>query len=160
MSLTNSLPENANKLSPKSITVARITLAIVCSIIFIALSGFALVKADWLPVLIGLGISLFIFILGFIWIQKRYQYSRWWYEQEGLYIQKGVIWRRRIFVPQNRVQHTDVSQGPLQRKYNLAQLKVNTAGTKDASVELSGIELGIANNLRNQLIDEEQSDAV
>lgn len=160
MSLLDSTPEGANKLSPKSITVSRIIFSVI-SFAPIALATFISFMSDeWSRLLFGLAVGVIIFTFGFVWSKKRYQYSRWWFEDEGLYIQKGVIWRRRILVPQNRVQHTDVSQGPLERKYTLAQLTVHTAGTRDASVQLSGVELEVANQLRNRLIDEEHSDAV
>ncbi len=160
MGLLENTPEYANKLSPKSIITARIVFAIV-SIIPIAVGVFARVSSgNWYPLFIMLGVAVLIFLVGFVYSKKRYQYSRWWYENEGLYIQKGVVWRRRILVPQNRVQHTDVSQGPLERKYTLAHLKVHTAGTKDSSVELSGIELEVANKLRDRLIDKDKTDAV
>ncbi len=160
MGLLEKTPEYANKLSPKSVTVTRIIFAIVSVIPIIIGIVARVTSGNWYPLFILLGVAIGFFLLGFIWSKKRYQYSRWWYQDEGLYIQKGVIWRRRILVPKNRVQHTDVSQGPLERKFELGQLKVNTAGTKDASVELSGIELKVANELRNRLIDETNSDAV
>ncbi|NVJ68569.1 MAG: PH domain-containing protein [Gammaproteobacteria bacterium] len=160
MGLLENTPEHANKLSPKSVIVNRIIFAVV-SVIPIIIGIVAFFNSDkWYPLFIMLAVAILFFSFGFIWSKKRYQYSRWWFEDEGLYIQKGVIWRRRILVPKNRVQHTDVSQGPLERKFELGQLKVNTAGTKDASVDLSGVELEVANALRNRLIDETASDAV
>ena len=33
----------------------------------------------------------------------------------GIEIRRGVLWRKVIHVPRSRVQHTDVSQGPLER---------------------------------------------
>ena len=71
----------------------------------------------------------------------------------GLYINQGVFWRRKIIVPRNRVQHTDVIQGPLERKFDLAQLVVHTAGTRNASHADAEI-------LRESLSFEESNDAV
>lgn len=160
MSLLENTPENANKLSPKSITVLRIIFSVISFAPVLLAAFIAFMSDEWSRLLFGLIAGVIVFVFGFVWSKKRYQYSRWWFEQEGLYIQKGVIWRRRILVPQNRVQHTDVSQGPLERKYTLGQLTVHTAGTRDASVVLSGIELEVANQLRDRLIDDHQSDAV
>jgi len=78
----------------------------------------------------------------------------------GLYINQGVFWRRKIIVPRNRVQHTDVIQGPLERKFDLAQLVVHTAGTRNASVKLPGISHETAERLRESLSFEESNDAV
>ena len=43
-------------------------------------------------------------------------------------------------VPRSRVQHTDVSQGPLERNHGLGTLVVYTAGTDHAKVELGGLD--------------------
>ncbi len=160
MGLLEKIPEHANKLSPKSITVARIIFGIF-SIIPVIVGIVAVINSgNWYPLLIMLVVSILFFLFGFFWSKKQYQYCRWWMSEEGLYIQKGVFWRKRVLVPQNRVQHTDVAQGPLERRFNLAKLIVHTAGTRDASVTLGGIELETANSLRDQLIDQDQADAV
>ncbi len=160
MGLLENTPENANKLSPKFVTVNRIIFGII-SLIPIIIGIVALIKSgNWYPLLIMLAVALLFFLFGFIWSKKYYQYSRWWFSGEGLYIQRGVFWRKRILVPQNRVQHTDVAQGPLDRKYQLGKLVMHTAGTRDASVTLSGITLEVANQLRDKLIDLDQADAV
>ena len=49
------------------------------------------------------------------------------------------IWRSITHVPRSRVQHTDVSQGPLERRYGLGTLIVYTAGTDHARVSLPGL---------------------
>ncbi|WP_251358502.1 PH domain-containing protein [Kangiella sp. TOML190] len=160
MSLFEQIPEDAQSLSPKSITITRIIFSIF-SIGVLALAVFiAVVSGEWTRFGYGLVAAILLWLFGFFWSKKRYDYSRWWFSEEGLYLQRGVFWRKRILVPQNRVQHTDVAQGPLDRKYHLGKLVVHTAGTRDASVTLSGVELEVANELRDRLIDSEQTDAV
>lgn len=70
----------------------------------------------------------------------------------GLEIQRGIFWKRRITVPVSRVQHTDIAQGPLQRKFGIGKVTIYTAGTQNASVELDGLEFATANQLRDSLI--------
>jgi membrane protein YdbS with pleckstrin-like domain len=55
-------------------------------------------------------------------------------DARGLEIRRGVFWRSVVNVPRSRVQHTDVSQGPLERSYGLGTLIVYTAGTDHAQV--------------------------
>ena len=71
--------------------------------------------------------------------------------KHGLEIRRGIWWRHRIFIPRNRIQHSDVRQGPLERRFGLATLIVNTGGTHEPSIELSGLKLEIAEGLRDQL---------
>ena len=68
----------------------------------------------------------------------RYRHLRYRVDPDGLRIQHGVVWRKITWVPITRVQHTDVSRGPLQRNYELAKLTVDTAGTEGSSIPLSG----------------------
>jgi hypothetical protein len=71
-----------------------------------------------------------------------------------------VFWRRTIIVPKSRVQHTDVSQGPLQRRYALGTLVVYTAGTDHAKVELPGLSYARAMRIRDHLLPSGGDDAV
>ena len=89
----------------------------------------------------------------------RYRHLRYLVAPDGLRIQRGVLWRKTIWIPITRVQHTDVSQGPLQRKYDLAALTVHTAGTEGASIPLSGLEHGVATRLAGHLRPERARDA-
>ena len=46
----------------------------------------------------------------------RHRHLRYRVDPDGVRIQRGVFWRKTIWIPITRVQHTDVSQGPLQRR--------------------------------------------
>ena len=61
------------------------------------------------------------------------------------------MWRSVTHVPRSRVQHTDVSQGPLERRYGLGTLVVYTAGTDHARVSLPGLAWETALALRDEL---------
>lgn len=75
----------------------------------------------------------------------------------GLEIQRGIFWKRRVTVPISRVQHTDVAQGPLQRRFDVGKIIVYTAGTQNASVELDGLNFQVAGNLRDSLVAESEA---
>ena len=67
-------------------------------------------------------------------------------------MQKGWLFKKRTAVAQNRIQHTDVEQGPFLRKYNLAQLILHTAGVKEADISISGLEYSEAIAIRDHLL--------
>ena len=81
-------------------------------------------------------------------------------DERGLEIRRGVIWKRVVNVPRSRVQHTDVSQGPLERRYGLGTLVIYTAGTEYARITLAGLEHAVALALRENLMPEAGTDAV
>lgn len=94
------------------------------------------------------------------WPGVAYRHVGYRADEQGLEIKSGVYWRQVINVPRSRVQHTDVAQGPLERKYGLGTLVIYTAGTEHSRVDLPGLEHGTALVLRDQLLPRETSDVV
>ena len=92
------------------------------------------------------------------WPQMRYRYIRYRTDENGFTIRRGVLWRGVTSIPKARVQHTDVVQGPIQRRYGLARLVIHTAGTQDASVSLSGLSYEKALLIRDFLIERDRHD--
>jgi hypothetical protein len=79
---------------------------------------------------------------------------------DGLWIERGVYWHRETFVPRARAQHTDVNQGPLARRYGIAELKVFTAGAQVAEIEVDGLAHADALALRDSLLGRGGADGV
>lgn len=69
------------------------------------------------------------------------RFSRWGYRLDGdlLRITRGYLFYRDTVVPLGRIQHIDVQQGPVMRRYDLATLTVHTAGNLNAGVDLPGL---------------------
>ena len=85
-----------------------------------------------------------------------------WYSiqltEAGLKIHQGVFWRQQNMVPRNRVQHIDITTGPLERRYDLSKLVVHTAGTRNATITLPGLLHADAADLRQELINSNQTE--
>lgn len=99
------------------------------------------------------------------WLTRRWpvlahRHASYIVDAGGLEIRRGVIWRAVINVPRSRVQHTDVSQGPLERRFGLGTLSTFTAGTDYAQVRLHGLDRDTALQIRDHLLMKHQSDAV
>ena len=94
------------------------------------------------------------------WPEREYVRASYTVGEEVIEIRSGVWWRHVTKVPRSRVQHIDVAQGPLQRRYGLATLVIHTAGTEHARVELDGLAHETALALRDHLLPRESSDAV
>lgn len=84
--------------------------------------------------------------------RKRFERARWTLSRAGLEIRTGVVFRELTSVPRSRVQHLDVTQGPIQRKFGLATLVVHTAGQQHSEVELSGVAHEVALAIRDDLM--------
>lgn len=60
----------------------------------------------------------------------------------------GLFWRKTVIVAFNRVQHVEVSSGPLQRKFGLASVKLFTAGGSSVDLRIDGLTTGRAEQIR------------
>jgi uncharacterized protein len=90
----------------------------------------------------------------------RHRHLRYRIDEVGITIRDGVFWRTWSALPRARIQHTDVSQGPLQRRYGVAELKLYTAGSRFTRIELPGLEHAVALALRDELRQHATDDAV
>jgi membrane protein YdbS with pleckstrin-like domain len=90
----------------------------------------------------------------------RYGRLRYRLDPLGVTITDGILWRTQSSVPRVRIQHTDISQGPLQRRYGVATLKLYTAGSRFTKIELPGLAYGDAVQLRDRLLESGEGDAV
>jgi len=94
------------------------------------------------------------------WPPVEYRHTSFRLDENGIEICMGVFWRRVMNVPKSRVQHTDVAQGPFERRYGLGRLVIYTAGTDHSRVELPGLAHEHALQIRDQLLPRERGDAV
>lgn len=65
----------------------------------------------------------------------------------------GLYWQKTVMLPFNRIQHVEVSSGPLQRKFGLASLKFFTAGGSGVDLKLDGLTSDRAEELRAFIIE-------
>jgi len=69
------------------------------------------------------------------------KYRHWGYDMgsDRRRIVRGYMFYRDTVVPFGRIQHIDVDQGPIDRRYDLATLTVHTAGNHNSTVALPGL---------------------
>lgn len=114
-----------------------------------------------LLVLIGvIGLPTFLGWLMQVWPGIEHRHRGYRVDGLGIEIREGVVWRKVITVPRSRVQHTDVSQGPMQRRFGLATLHIFTAGTQHSKVDLPGLAHETAREIRDHLTAGGEDDAV
>jgi membrane protein YdbS with pleckstrin-like domain len=81
------------------------------------------------------------------------RWRRWGYAFTGseLHVAHGWLTRVHTVVPVSRVQHIDVSQGPIERGAGVASLSLHTAGTENSLVVLPGISRRRAEEIRDAI---------
>lgn len=118
-------------------------LAIMCMLI-------ALSEAE--PTLIVmLGVTLLLCTLVQLWLPLQQARTRFLLRRQDFLLESGVWWRQAVLIPLTRVQHVTVSQGPLQKHFGLATLKVFTAGGLQAEATLADLDYELAQSLCQQL---------
>ena len=156
------------RLDPRFVTLQRlrntIAAAVLATALFVAMLGLWIASGRWTTGLVL--VPLWLAVSGLIawqlrrWPARAYAHASYRVDDLGIEIRRGVFWRTVTNVPRSRIQHTDVSQGPLERRFGLGTLVIHTAGTMNARVSLAGLEHGHALRVRAQLIPGGEGDAV
>ncbi|MEL7497129.1 MAG: PH domain-containing protein [Planctomycetota bacterium] len=154
---------------PRSIQADMITSLIFSGVLsllilagcIVAFFYFGLVWQLFAILAAGLVLIFGMFCLAFLWPRIEFNRLKYRIDREGLEIRRGVVWRHQITIPLGRVQHADVSQGPIQRMFGIGTLMVHTAGTQNASVGLEGLEHQHAVAIRDFIVHQRKGqDAV
>lgn len=72
--------------------------------------------------------------------------------RDDLVFRRGILWQRSVAVPYGRMQLVDITHGPLDRGFGIAQLKLVTAAAA-TGVTIPGLTQAAAERLRDTLID-------
>lgn len=83
--------------------------------------------------------------------RRRYQALGYAVDAEELRIGRGVWTRTETIVPLGRVQHIDLSQGPIERACGVCRLVLHTAGTMNSLVVLPGLSRSTAEAIRDEI---------
>ena len=75
---------------------------------------------------------------------------------DDLVFRRGILWQRFVAVPYGRMQLIDITHGPLDRGFGIAQLKFVTAAAA-TGVVIPGLEQSTAETLRDHLVEVAES---
>ncbi|HEY5722612.1 MAG TPA: PH domain-containing protein [Allosphingosinicella sp.] len=142
------------KLEPGQLWVMRIHAAIFALVLAIAAIVFetAIVPEIGFPrgIVAGLVVLLDLYL---VLVSPGRQYRAWGYsmDSEDLRLRRGVWVETHTIVPLDRVQHLDLSQGPIERGFGVSRLIVHTAGTQFSRVVLPGLSRPDAERMRDEI---------
>lgn len=146
-------------LAPGFRNVIRVRLIILWIPFFIAM-GVLILAWDGLPYPGAIGGAMLGLALFTIWMMPQRRFERWGYQllPDRLRVARGYWFRVDTVVPFVRVQHIDVSQGPLERLFGVSTLTVHTAGTHNSVVDLPGLTPDDAAAMRDAIRAQIKSD--
>jgi membrane protein YdbS with pleckstrin-like domain len=141
-------------LHPRQLTLLRIRAGIAAAVllVFVTFADSILLRETFVPFGLASGAAALLLAAWAVLIPKR-RYRSWGYEmaEDELHIQHGLWTRARTVVPFGRVQHIDVTQGPLERRFALGTLVLHTAGTRSSAVGLPGLHFEEAGRIRDHI---------
>jgi membrane protein YdbS with pleckstrin-like domain len=102
----------------------------------------------------GSALAVVVGLLAFGWWHAGAAFARYRVIvlDDGVRVDKGVFWQSETFVPGARIQHTEVNQGPLDRRWGMAKLVIHTAAAGLASVSAVGLHRDDAIAVRDRLL--------
>lgn len=141
------------------IRVAVYLVLWIIATLILTLSG----PAPWILVtVVGAG-ALWVVLMAVqahLWPALSWRRAAYRLSERDLEIRRGVLWREVVTVPRSRVQHTDVSQGPIERSFGLGTLLIHTAGTDHSRIGLPGLAHDTASVIRDHLVEVDEDDGV
>ncbi len=99
----------------------------------------------------GLSVLFGLMSGAMMWLSFRY-----WIEEKELRVEYGLLWKKKRYIPFERIQTLQTTEGLIQRFFGLVKVSVETAGSnagKKAEVELFAISKKEADCLKKSLED-------
>lgn len=150
---TGHLPAEPTPLDPRVVRAWRlarwvglpVTLALV--LVPARLLGLGWPRA----IALAAGVAVVQLLVGARLDALRYRRWRWHVDDVAVVLRRGGIVQVTTTVPRFRLQHVDVSQGPIERRLGLATLVLHVAGS-DAEHQLPGLDASTADHVRAALV--------
>lgn len=113
-------------------------------ILYIAFNGIPLL---WIGVI---GATFFLLLILQVLIAYRnFAYKGYAIRQHDLVYTTGWIFRKWTAISFNRIQHSEVSQGLIERMFHLSTLEIFTAGGSSSDLKIGGLPEKTAHQLRD-----------
>lgn len=139
--------------------VTQLRLSLLPMLLFSVPLWWILFQGPWsltLPLLTLLALvppMLLVVLLALIWAPRRYRLTGYCLRQHDLHLRTGALWQSTTSVTFSRIQHLEVTQGPLERLLGLARLLVYTAGGSGQDLAIPGLQRAHADQLRLYVLE-------
>jgi membrane protein YdbS with pleckstrin-like domain len=130
------------------VLIDTVLLLFVCALVTIAIPA----VEPWHGVIAAMVVLLAAIALATFWVQKRYRLTGFTVQPRAVYFRTGALWHAQTVVTFNRIQHVEITQGPLERWLKVARLVIYTAGGKTSDLTVPGLPLTQAESIRDGLL--------
>jgi len=123
----------------------------------------------FLPLLVGVGVLYFLvedinwlwkaalaawvffFLTAVFLAYKEYFVRGYVLREQDITYKKGWLFHSQTTVPFNRIQHTEINHGPIDRLFKLCELDIFTAGGSASDLSISGLDPEDAAKLKDYI---------
>ena len=140
-----------HQLARAYVTVRLISVGsffLVVLLVALALSVVAGQQWVWVPAAIVLVITAWTLVI----TPRQARATGYQLRDDDLVFRRGILWQRMVAVPYGRMQLVDITHGPLDRAFGIAQLKLVTAAAS-TGVVIPGLKQDAAQQLRDTLVE-------
>jgi len=81
----------------------------------------------------------FLIVFVWYWINQYYTSISYTLTDHEIVVQKGIWWKRKSFVPYNRITNINIVQGPISRRFQLGTVLIQTAGFSGGTSSAGGL---------------------
>ncbi len=137
-------------LAPVWRTVSYLGTSITFGIFFLGWSVFYLSTGHLSGLIVwgSLGCLVALYASSMALVGARYRLSGYALREHDVLYRTGVLFHSLTAIPYKRIQHVEVSQGPLQSAFGIATLKVYTAGGSRSDLSIEGLPHKEAQRIR------------
>ena len=113
------------------------------------------------PQVVGMAVIFYFFMIGlsgifsYLWAGLTYSNYKYQISDDAFKIELGVISKKFVSIPYDRIQNIDIYRGLLDRMLGLSDLHIQTAGISGYALtegRIPGIDPSLAEELRAKLI--------
>ncbi len=140
-----------HQLARQYVWVQLISTGVLVLIVLAAVLVVTLLWGQWWAWIPG-GIFLAILVWTIIITPRQARAYGYQLRRDDLVFRRGILWQRVVAVPYGRMQLIDITHGPLDRGFGIAQLKLVTAAAS-TGVVIPGLTQQAAEQLRDTLVD-------
>lgn len=123
--------------------IPALLFAVAISVGSAAILYYVAAPISWIAVS-GL-VAPFLVVVGFVayWIPRYLSTVTYQLAADRVIFEGGLWWKRKSYVPYNRITNIDVMQGPVSRRFGLGKVSIQTAGYSGQSSGARFAEIGI-----------------
>lgn len=136
--------------------VSLIGTLILLSIVTFAYFVFTFILRDQIPLIyrwMALGVLGFWWIFSLFRVYKVFQKKAFAVREKDVHYKSGWLWKKQVTLPYNRIQHCELSSGPLDRLFEITELHIYTAGGSHSDISIPGLNEDQGQRVKKFILD-------